>query len=96
MKKILTSQNVTLVNFYKELLEQHGMTTIIKNYYLTGGIGDLPPNECVPELWIVEDDKYDEAQALLKAEKGEPWVCECGEKIGGQFGQCWKCGKVKS
>lgn len=95
MKKIFSSQNVSLVNFYKEILEINGIASIVKNYYLTSGIGDLPPNEVVPELWILDDQQYKQAKALLSAEKGPPWQCLCGEKIEGQFEQCWKCGHLR-
>lgn len=95
MKKILSSPNITVVNFYKELLASNAIETVIKNYYLSAGIGDLPANEVVPELWVINDDQYEQAKALLKSEKGPAWQCECGEKIEGQFEQCWKCGKTR-
>ncbi|RDI43377.1 putative signal transducing protein [Aquicella lusitana] len=95
MKKVFTSSNITLVSFYKTLLEDNGIAVIVKNYYLTGGVGDIPPNECVPELWVIDDDLLDEAMAILSTQKQTPWVCACGEKHGGQFVQCWKCGKIR-
>jgi hypothetical protein len=97
MKKILSSTDVLLVGFYKAILESHGIAMMIKNYYLTSGVGDLPPNECVPELWLMDDDRLEEAKALLSLndEKDSAWQCVCGEKIASQFGQCWKCGKVR-
>jgi len=95
MKKIFSSQDVALVGFYKNLLENNNIETIIKNYYLTGGIGDLPANECVPELWVLDDDKAEAATALLQVEKHSSWQCSCGEKLGGQFAECWKCGKMR-
>lgn len=96
MKKIFSSQDVTLVGFYKTLLEDNGIETMVKNYYLTGAAGDIPPNECIPELWILDDEKYDEAKALLTTDKNPPWQCECGEKISGQFAQCWQCGRLRT
>lgn len=96
MKKIKSSQNITLINFYKEILEANNIATVIKNYYLTGGVGDLPANEVVPELWVIDDDQYDAAKALLKSEKGSAWQCKCGEKIEGQFEQCWNCGGLRA
>lgn len=96
MKKMLTSQNVTLVSFYQSILESNGIKTFIKNYYLSSGVGDLPANAVFPELWILEDDQYQAAKALLLAEKESPWQCHCGEKILGQFAQCWKCGKLRA
>lgn len=95
MKKMVASNNVALIGFYKTLLEDNGIETIIKNYYLTSGTGDLPPQDVVPELWIIDDEKLSAAKALLRVEKGEPWVSQCGEKIDGQFGQCWKCGDLR-
>ncbi len=95
MKKIFASQNITLIGFYKALLEDNGIAAIVKNYYLTSGVGDLPPNECVPELWIIEDDKWEEAKELLKTDNSTSWQCACGEKMSGQFAQCWKCGRVR-
>jgi len=96
MKKIFTSTDISLVGFYKTILEANGITCIIKNYFLTSGIGDLPANECVPELWIMDDTKLEAAKALLTTKKDTPWQCECGEKIAGQFFQCWKCGKLRT
>ena len=95
MKKILSSQDIALIGLYKNLLEDNGIPTIIKNYYLTSGTGDIPPNECIPELWILEDDKLESALQLLTVEKSSSWKCECGENISGQFHQCWKCGKMR-
>lgn len=96
MKKIFTTQDITLLNFYKSILEDNGIPVIIKNYYLMSGSGDIPPNECVPELWILDDKRVDDAKRLLTVEKEEPWQCQCGEKISGQFMQCWKCGRLKN
>jgi Putative prokaryotic signal transducing protein len=96
MIKIFTSQDITLLNFYKSILEDNGIQAIIKNYYLMSGSGDIPPNECVPELWILDDSRIEDAGRLLMVEKGSPWQCECGEKIAGQFVQCWKCGRFKN
>jgi len=95
MKKILASQNITILNFYKQLLEDNGIQCNIKNYFLTAGVGDLPANAVVPELWVLNDDQAAEAKALLASSKGTDWRCECGEKIEGQFEQCWKCGKSR-
>lgn len=95
MKKVFASSDVSLVSLYQAMLEDNDIPTIIKNYYLTSGVGDLPANECVPELWIIQDEQLDEARNLLSVEKSNSWVCKCGEKITGQFAQCWKCGNLR-
>lgn len=96
MKKILSSADITLLCFYKNLLDDSDIPAFIKNYYLLSGAGDIPPNECVPELWILNDDNLQKAKSLLITPLDSAWQCLCGEKISGQFAQCWKCGKIRS
>lgn len=95
MKKIFSSQDVTLVSLHQSILETNGIRTFLKNYYLTGGIGDIPANAVLPELWIYDDEQYDLANSLLTKPIESPWTCRCGERIAGQFAQCWKCGTVR-
>ena len=66
---------------------------------LISAAGQLLPTECWPELWVVEDEKALSAKAILKktlaplAAVKKAWLCKnCGEKIEGQFSECWNCG----
>ncbi|VVC75632.1 hypothetical protein AQUSIP_09220 [Aquicella siphonis] len=95
MEKIFSSQDITLVSFYQAMLEDNGIASIIKNYYLSGGVGDLPANACVPELWVLDDNQAQAARELLRGKTGAPWQCDCGEQMAAQFSQCWKCGRVR-
>lgn len=68
---------------------------------LTGGIGELPINECWPEVWVNNESDYRTAERLIETALaqntgGEPWKCQCGEIIEGQFDTCWSCGKLQS
>ena len=99
MKKIFSSTNLGIVANVKNLLENQGIITVMKNYYLLGAMGEVPPGECWPELWILDDNQYEDALALIKenqsasSEPSPPWLCNsCGELLEGQFTQCWKCG----
>ena len=79
------------------LLESNGIESHLRNMNLSGGIGELPINECWPEVWVIDDVDYDNAKEListtfLKVEHKQNWQCECGEKIEGQFNTCWSCG----
>jgi hypothetical protein len=100
MKMVYTSSDAMLVGFLKDLLENRGITCIIKNQYLSGAIGDLPPQECWPELWVTEDRDLEPARRLIEQTLGgpeqgaSPWTCPgCGERIEAQFGRCWNCGR---
>ncbi len=73
----------------------------MKNEFLGGGVGELPPTEAWPELWVKERD-HAAAQTLLdeffhSSDDTQPdWLCPaCGERIEGQFSNCWRCGGEK-
>jgi len=83
----------------KGLLENSGIPCMIRNENLSMAMGEIPPAECSPEIWVINDDDYPRAKEIIESWKNadtgtvEPWVClQCGEKIEGQFTSCWKCG----
>jgi Putative prokaryotic signal transducing protein len=99
MKKLYTEQNPLVVGHLKNLLESGGIRCTIKNLYLAGAIGELPPIECWPELWILDDQRYAEARRLLERTLAplravaDPWMCrKCGIEVEGEFSECWSCG----
>lgn len=99
MKKLYESYDPMLVGHLHHVLTDHGFDCLLKNFYLIGGAGDLPPNECWPELWVMDDRDYLPAMRLLRTltgesgAPGEAWRCAgCGEQIEAQFSHCWNCG----
>jgi hypothetical protein len=99
MKKVYSSDSYFQVGHLRQLLESQHVKCVIKNEYLLGGAGELPPTECWPELWIVEDFQYEKARELVEGFLSAPpagtseWRCvECGERLEGQFTACWRCG----
>ena len=60
--------------------------------------GQLPPDQCLPEIWIEDDAQFDAgASALLHDLQHRPqrrWHCACGELVEGGFEQCWQCGAM--
>ncbi|ORU91348.1 MAG: hypothetical protein A6F72_02025 [Cycloclasticus sp. symbiont of Poecilosclerida sp. N] len=102
MIKVYTAQDFIEVAFWKNYLEQQGVHCQIRNEFLGGAMGEVPPIECWPELWL--DDERDEAVALKHlasdplAEKHLPeWKCvSCAEVNEGQFSHCWQCETEKS
>lgn len=100
MKRIYSEPNPIFIYQIKDLLEEKGMAAIIKNEHLSGGVGELPPTEVWPELWVVNNDDKDPAKRVVDDFMGsikanpESWVCPaCGEEIEGQFNICWSCGQ---
>lgn len=86
----------------REILEKEGIACLLRNEELSVAHGEIPFLECSPELWVIDDEVFPRARMLLdgwlKSEEtpSEPWVCpDCGEQLEGQFGACWKCGRVR-
>lgn len=99
MKRVYSSDNPLIVGHLKRVLEANHIACIIRNEYLLGGAGEIPPIECWPELWVLEDFQQQRARALVESalamdyEAGGGWCCSgCGEPQEGQFTACWACG----
>jgi len=90
------------IDAVKSLLENDGIACLIRNENLSMAAGELPIQDCLPEIWILNDDDYPRAHEMVEAwrnapiETHEQWLCpECGENIEGQFTSCWKCGRER-
>lgn len=75
-----------------------GMKARIQGGYLSGAIGELPPDQLI-SVWIDQEMHFDRArqvveefeatQRLRGAERPCP---NCDEMLAPQFGRCWRCG----
>ena len=98
MKKVYAAPDLLTTGHVHNLLQQAGISTQIHNYFLSGALGDLPINECWPEIWVADTDEIRALSILAEIEAQEKnpkpqWVCHrCGELNEGQFSECWKCG----
>jgi len=97
LKRVFSSFNQTAVYHARNLLENAGIETLVKNAVLSSAMGELPPAECQAELWVLNDADYNRAEEILyRPVTGEEWTCACGETLGGQFTQCWRCAAFRS
>ena len=102
MKIVYSAENSMEVGLIKGMLEQDGIACLVKNQNLSGAMGEIPPLECWPELWITNDNDLIRATYIVESaltpisNSTVPWVCVCGEKIEGQFTGCWKCGEERA
>ena len=66
MKKVYTGTNLVDCSFRRTILESHGIQCLIKNELLSPLAGGVPEPEVWPELWILDDERFDEAVKLLE------------------------------
>ena len=96
MQKVFGSDDIVLAGHIQSLLEAHGIECHARNMDLGGGLGELPVNECWPEVWVNHDADSRRARDLIAASQtaagGPAWQCRCHEKMEAQFEFCWSCG----
>jgi hypothetical protein len=103
MKQIHAARHAAEAYLVRGFLLSHGISAEVRGEFLTGGFGELPADVC--SVWITDDTQYAQASELIGAflsgrfarmYSGEGWTCaQCGEKLEGQFTQCWNCGAAK-
>ena len=98
MKRVYAAASVPMAWHMANVLEYHGIEALVKNDQLYSVAGEVPVNECMPEVWVRNDLDYIRAEQIIKElESGskieEPdWHCRvCAEDNGGNFDLCWNC-----
>lgn len=102
MERVYTSSDPVLAGLVLSVLESAGIRCLLRNQYLAGALGELPVNECWPQVWVVDEADAPRAARLIEAAlpreaaAGEPWNCPtCAEHLEAQFAQCWRCGALR-
>ena len=98
MKKIFSHENRMILFNIRNLLQAEGIETRLVNEFAAGGIGDLPAFDTWPELWLEDESRLGEAEAIITAAleggRGQAWYCRgCQERNEASFQICWKCGR---
>ena len=98
MVRVYSAQILALVENMKNILKMHAIESTITNQYLSAAVGEIPPHEAWPQLWVSESDAA-RAQAIVDDATQEPpdlkllRTCpNCGEAVENQFAECWNCG----
>jgi hypothetical protein len=97
LKRVFSSFNLQIVHHAKNLLAAEGIRAEVKNEILSSAMGELPPAECQAELWVDSAHAKRAEEILSRREApGPDWTCACGEALGAQFTQCWRCGAYRA
>lgn len=96
MKRLVQAPNVAIATLWVDLLRQGGIDATVLRAYSSGIAGEIPPDQALPEVWVIDDEVHARATALLHELRHLPhlhWRCAiCGEAVDGPFEQCWNCG----
>ena len=101
MKELFREQDITRVSYYRSVLEDSGIPTMIRNEHLTGsGLTEIPIPEFFPALCVMNDEDYEQAVVIIREHLSanqqhadtEVTCISCGETNPGNFDICWSCG----
>lgn len=96
MQRLAQAPNIAIAQLWADMLNDAGIETSVQRYFISSIAGDMPPDQCLPELWVMQDGQLPLAKQVLQQLQHPPqrcWVCTaCGETVDGGFMQCWNCG----
>lgn len=95
MLRLTQAPNLAIATLWADALAVEGIAASVQRQYLVGVAGELPPDQCLPEVWIQHPAQEAQARTLLHHLQNVPqrrWQCCCGELVEGGFEQCWSCG----
>ena len=96
MRRLITAPNLVIATLWADMLTQGGFDSTVQRAYASSIAGEVPPDQCLPEVWVMDESQYDAARVLLAELRRGPnrhWVCPaCHERVDGPFEQCWNCG----
>lgn len=98
MKRVYATDSVPMAWHMANVLEQHGIHALVKNEQLYSVAGEVPINECMPEVWVKNNLDSVRAQQIIQELESPQiiqeasWRCNgCGEENAGSFDLCWNC-----
>jgi hypothetical protein len=99
MKRLVQAPNIALATLWADQLTQAGIDTVVQRLYTSSIAGEIPPDQALPELWVMDDERHTAAKHLLDELQHPPWrhwACRDGNEIvDGPFEQCWNCGAAR-
>jgi Putative prokaryotic signal transducing protein len=96
MRRLTAAPNLALATLWADMLTHAGIHATVQRAWASSIAGEIPPDQALPEVWVMEDAQLEPARRLLAELRHPPqrhWVCAaCAERIDGPFEQCWNCG----
>lgn len=96
MRRLTQAPNLAIAAMWADTLQEAGIAASVQRQFLSGIAGEMPPDQCLPEIWVLHDEQEAAARALLQELAHLPqrhWHCACGEEVEGGFESCWNCGR---
>ena len=73
MLRLTHAPNIAIAALWLDALQQAGYSASMQRYFLSGIAGELPPDQCLPEIWLTNNEEETGARALLDAGTASDW-----------------------
>lgn len=97
MRRLRQAPNLAIAALWADVLREAGIAVSVQRQFLSSAAGELPPDQCLPEVWVLHEEQFAAAGRLLDDLLSLPqrrWRCACGELVEGGFESCWNCGRA--
>jgi hypothetical protein len=97
VRRVTQAPNIAIAALWVDVLREGGIAASVQRQFLSSVAGEVPPDQCLPEIWVFHDEQVPAARALLRELQSLPqrrWRCACGETVEGGFESCWNCGRA--
>ena len=84
MLRLTRAPNLALARLWADALGVEGIGASVQREFLAGVAGQLPPDQCLPEIWIDHPEQEARARQLLHDLQHVPqqrWRCACGVRF---------------
>lgn len=92
----MQAPNLPLASLWADQLSAAGFEARVLRAYASGIAGEIPPDQALPEIWLLDDGQQQAASAWFRRwlkPVERRWACPgCAEIIDGPFDTCWNCG----
>ena len=65
MRRLTRAPNVAIAQIWVDLLCEAGYAATVERRFLSSVAGELPPEQCQPELWLRHAEHHAAARQLL-------------------------------
>ncbi|WP_345846289.1 putative signal transducing protein [Shewanella algae] len=97
-KVMVAGGNLLQAHTWKGMLETSGLRVELRGEALLGGVGELPVDMQIVELWVPESQREQAQSQLASLNADRPqWQClQCHEFNDASFELCWQCSAERS
>ena len=66
MRRLTQAPNIAIASLWADTLCQAGIEASVQRQFLSSVAGEVPPDQCLPEIWIMDDEPLEPARACLR------------------------------